>query len=208
MPESPSTNRTNYVSGWRIASLALLPAGLVIGIGQPRAFAQPAGAATNPVRTAVGDSQDTKAMYELANRGMAPRLEFYFQKYNVPDEQRRQVMMIVSLRHLDDPQFAALSESDRAKEIEHIVNNVNDLLPGVHDPQQLIRYAAALTKNGADALISNLEYWGEAPKTQAMLHPIALSIDKILRQAVDEPRKKADALLSKIKLSDDQNAKD
>ena len=208
MAESRSTNHIDCSPRWRVASVILLAASWAVGMGQPRAFAQvAAGPTSNPVGSVAGDPQDTKLMYELANRGMTSLLEYYFQKYHVPEEQRRQFLMIVALKSLDEPQFAARSESDRAKEIENIVNNINDLLPGVHDPQQLIRYSAALTKNGADPLISNLEYWGEDPKTQAMLHPIAQSIDKILRQAVDEPRKKADVLLNQIKLSDDPRAK-
>src|SRR5206468_12900574 len=60
-----------------------------------------------------------------------------------------------------------------------------------------------LISNGTPRLVNTLEYWGDNPKTQAALQPIAETVDKILAQAVTQAKTKAEALIAPVVLADD-----
>lgn len=162
---------------------------------QPRPAARPAVAAG---KLPLDSLDESKLMAELANRGMTTLLDYYFKKNNVPEEKRKEIVVLIALQHLDSRDFATKSTADRKKEIDDIVSGINSLLPSITDPQRLLRYAAALISNGTLRLVNILDYWGDNPKTQAALNPIAETVDKILERAVAESKTKADAILARI----------
>ncbi len=183
-----------------IAASTTLP-GLPL-LAQPKS-AQRANTAAVANKPPLDNLDESKLMAELANRGMTTLLDHYFQTNNVPEEKRKEIVVLIALQHMDSRDFATKSAADRKKEIDEIVNGINGLLPSITDPQRLLRYASALISNGTLRLVNILDYWGDNPKTQAALNPIAETVDKILERAVAESKKKADAILAKIQNGND-----
>ena len=181
-------------------ALPLLPA-----YAQQKSTARNAAPAAQAAvaKSPLDNLDESKLMAELANRGLTNLLDFYFQKNNVPDEKRKEIVVLIALQHLDSRDFASKSAADRKKEIDDIVAGINNLLPTISDPQRLLRYASALISNGTLRLINILDYWGDNPRTQAALNPIADTVDKILDRAVIESKAKADGILNRIKGGND-----
>jgi hypothetical protein len=173
------------------SALPILPA----SAQQQRAVARPSAA---PAKAPLDSLDESQLMSELANRGLNSLLEYYFQKNNIPEDKRKEIVVLIALKHLDSPEFSRKTAPERKKEIDDIVAGINNLLPSITDPQRLLRYAAALISNGTLRLVNVLDYWGDNPKTQAALNPIAETVDKILDRAVTESKTKADAILSQI----------
>ena len=138
-------------------------------------------------------------MGELANRGMTGLLDFYFKQNNVSQDKQKETLVLISLKHLDSPEFAKKNAADRKAEIDSVIGGIEKLLPGITDPQRLWRYAFALISNGTIGPINTLEYWGDNPRTQAALNPIAEAIDKILERATTLAKAQANDILNKIK---------
>src|SRR5882672_9045848 len=201
----------------RFLALMVLAAAPLPVAAQPRAAQRGSTAAPNGApgasaaasgRSSLDNLDDNKLMAELANRGMTSLLDHYFKTNNVPDEKRKEIVVLIALQHLDSRDFASKSAAERKKEIEDIVNGINGILPTITDPTRLLRYASALISSGTPRLVNTLEYWGDNPKTQAALNPIAETVDKILEQAVKEAKGKADALIAQIKLANDPRIAD
>lgn len=174
---------------------------IVPALAQTKAPARPTGQAAaqaNAYKAPLDSLDESKLMAEMANRGLTNLLDYYFQKNNVSDDKRKEIVVLIALQHLDSKDFASKSAADRKKEIDDIVAGINNLLPSITDPQRLLRYASALISNGTLRLVNILDYWGDNPKTQAALNPIAETVDKILERAVTESKARAEALLAKI----------
>lgn len=193
----------------RLALLAAIAAAACAAAPTIPAFAQARGGAQAAAKGAAGAKQgidaldDNKLMGELANRGLDGLLDFYFQKTNVPEDKRKEIVVLVALRNLDTPDFARKSLAERKVEIQKIVDGINAILPTINDPERLLRYASSLITNGTLRLVNTLEYWGDNPKTQATLNPIAETVDKILAQANTLSKADSDKWVNQIKQDDD-----
>jgi hypothetical protein len=173
-------------------------------VAQPRQTAPPAAragaAAANTANVAakppLDDLDDNRLMGELANRGMNGLLDYYFQKNNVPVQKQQEIRVLIALQHLDGPEFARKNAAERKAEIDDIVRGINAILPQINDTERLQRYAASLIRYGTLRQVNILAYWGESPKTQAALNPIAETVDKVLERAIAEAQKKANAILA------------
>ncbi len=165
-----------------------------IGLGWAlTAQAQNAGGAAKPAPSGIGlDSlNDDKLMAELAARGLNDLLERAFEINNVPAEQREGFIAQRSLKELIEKQD--LSPSRRARLIKDALGGLVKALPTMKDPEQLMQLAAVFIRFGAERDVNTLEYWGDNPKTQAELRPVAEAIDQILdRCAVEAERKATD----------------
>jgi hypothetical protein len=166
-------------------------------------FAQSKSPQAQNARPPLENLDDNRLMDELASRGMTGLLDHYFKKNNIPAERQREIRVVIALRNLDSESFARKSAVERKKEIQEVVEGINQILPTIKDPQRLMRYASGLILNGTSRLITLLELWGENPRTQAALNPIAETVDKILAQAVNEADTKANTLLALIKTAND-----
>ena len=194
--------------GHRLLAVALAASTALAAVPLSAQPQKPAARKAAVVNKAPLDNLDeNKLMAELANRGMTNLLEYYFQKNNVSEETRKVIVVRIALQHLDSRDFATKSAAERKKEIGDIVSGINGLLPSITDPQQLLQSASSLILNGTLRLINILDYWGDNPKTQAALNPIAETVDKILDRAVTESKARADAILSKITSGDDPRVK-
>ena len=190
------------IVAWVLAASTAAP--MLPASAQPKPAAPPAAATNKPPLDALDESQ---LMSELANRGLNNLLDYYFHKNHVPDDKRKEIVVLIALKHLDSPDFSRKSAADRKKEIDDIVAGINNLLPTITDPSRLLRYASALITNGTLRLVNILDYWGDNPKTQAALNPIAETVDKILERAVTESKAKSEALLGTITAANDPRIK-
>ncbi len=183
-----------------LITLIALPGGRLLAQPKPSGAVKSAGA-----KAPLDALDENKLMGEMANRGLTDLLDYYFQKNNVPDEKRKETVVLIALKHLDSPDFARKTMAERKDEIQKIVVGINAILPSINDPTRLLRYASGLITNGTMRLVNTLEYWGENPRTQAALNPIAETVDKILAQAVSQSKVKADAIVNAIKGPNDPN---
>jgi hypothetical protein len=181
-------------------ALAAATAAAPLAVAQPKPAAQQqrAAGAASAAKSALDSLDESRLMTELASRNLDKLLDFYFTKNNVPDETRKEVVVLAALQQLDSPEFNKLPAAARKQKIDEIVANVNNVLPTISDPERLLRYAGALITNGTLRLVNVLDYWGDNPKTQAALQPVAETVDKILERAVKEAKGKADGILQKF----------
>ena len=187
---------------FRILALAIAAGCAVSGttaLAQPR----PAASVGNASKLPLDNLDDNRLMGEMANRGLTDLLEYYFKKTNKPEEKRKEIIVLISLQKLDSKDFATKSAVERKAEIDNIVKGIKGLLPGITDAPTLMRYASALITNGTSRQISILDIWGDNPKMQATLNPIAETVDQILERACVEYKKKSDALMASITSGND-----
>ena len=134
-------------------------------------------------------------MNELADRELNSLLDRYFELHHIPSSQQEAIRSMQALRQLSDPK---LTNSQRQQKIKLIVDNLDVMLPNLHDPTRLAKDAATLLEYGVIHDVNLLEYWGENSATQARLRPVAQAVFKMLGQAADDAKKEADAIAAKI----------
>src|SRR5947209_7130353 len=105
---------TNPTKSRRIAWLATIAAACASApalpaLAQAKAPAAAARGAGANAKQGIDALDDSKLMGELANRGLDNLLDFYFQKTNVPEDKRKEIVVLVALRNLDSPEFARKS---------------------------------------------------------------------------------------------------
>jgi hypothetical protein len=158
--------------------------------------AQPAGLDALP---------EDRLLTELANRGLDALLERAFVVNKVPKEKQDGIRTISALRELSDPK-SKLSTRQRQERIGQIVSGIEQALPGMNDPRVLMQQASVLIKFGVERDVNTLEYWGENPRTQATLRPIAQVVVKLLDKASKSAEKQAETVANSLKSLDDPRA--
>jgi hypothetical protein len=152
------------------------------------------------------DALSDDALYgELATRGLDSLLERAFEVNHVPAEKRDGIRTIVALRKLADPTIKRTA-GERAELLRTISAGIERALPAMNDPKVLMDQASLLAKTGVTANVNALEYWGENPRTQAELRPVAEAVIKLLDKCAAEAKRKADAIANQIKHEDEQLA--
>lgn len=163
------------------------------------AFAEPPAAPTPILQTL----DDNRLLDELADRGMGTLIDHYFATHSVSDQLKEEINILLAVRNLNSPAFAQKSEADRRLQISAILIRIDRTLPQTQDPERLERYADSLLLNACKQPQDLLELWGENPRTQAQLNPVAEAVDRVLARADALAKSKADALASQIKSPDD-----
>ncbi len=161
-------------------------------------------AAAQPARPAQGlDSlSDDALMTELAGRGLETLLERAFELNNVPQDKRDSIKTLSALRQLSDPE-ARLTVREREALIASVVRGIDAALPSINDPRLLVQQANTLIAESINNDVNTLEYWGENPRLQANLKPIADSANRILERAVEVGNKELEAVAAQIRAPGD-----
>jgi tetratricopeptide (TPR) repeat protein len=76
----------------------------------------------------------------------------------------------------------------------------------MNDPRVLIQQARVLIRHVLERDVNTLEYWGENPRTQAQLRPIAQTIVKLLDKASKAAEKQSDEVANQLTGLDDPRA--
>lgn len=145
---------------------------------------------------------DDRVYGELASRGLETLLERAFEANNVPQEQREGIRTLVALRELSNPN-SKFSPRQRQEIVQRVVKGIEQALPAMTDPRVLMQQATTLIRYGVERDVNALEYWGENPRTQAGLRPIAETVVKILDKAAKEAQRQSDTLANQIQSLDD-----
>ena len=78
--------------------------------------------------------------------------------------------------------------------VRRIVAGADKIVPKLKDPRQLMQLAGALITNGMERSANTLEYWGENPRTQADLRPIAETVAQVLDLCSQRAKEQSEAL--------------
>jgi hypothetical protein len=185
------------------STLLLVPAAaallLAVAVPVKDAVAQPA-ATTEP--KGLDALSDERLMAELANRGLETLLNRAFEANKVPKAKQDGVRTLIALRELADPKNK-LTIPQRQQLVSNIVGGIEQALPSLTDPRSLMQQASLLIRYGVERDVNTLEYWGENPRTQATLRPIAQTVVKILDKAAAEAQKQADDIANRLTGLDD-----
>jgi len=160
------------------------------------AYAAAAAAAeTKPGLLGVLEN-DGPVIAELVRRELTSLEEYLYEKNKVPPDQRLKYKSVIMVRRLDDKNLAgkALAEVVRA-----VALGVDNILPTLKTPEEMLNLAASLTLKGAARPLNLLEYWGEEPRTQAELRPIAEAVVKLYQAGVaaaEEKRRRIEAQIT------------
>lgn len=149
---------------------------------------------------------DDAVMTELANRGLDQLLQRVFEQNNVPQSEREGRMTLIALRRLSDPE-ARLSETERERLVREIVTGIEAALPKLNDPRLLLQQASVLIQQGIEGNINTLEFWGENPRLQATLRPIADTTRKILDRTIEVTQENLDTIVNDIRTPGDAASK-
>lgn len=151
--------------------------------------------------------EEQRVMAELSRRQMGTLLEYSFKKYNVSEKQQKIYRAESSLKQLSEG-TASLSRKQQQELVGAIVEGIDEILKMTSEPKKLMELNSLLVKTGMVTPLNTLEYWGENPRTQGQLRPIATAVDKLYEKAVAEAQKKADELSNSFKGPDDPKVKE
>ncbi|MGB7158243.1 MAG: hypothetical protein WBD40_09275 [Tepidisphaeraceae bacterium] len=156
-------------------------------------------------QTGLDALPDDRLLSELANRGLDPLLERAFVINKVPKDKQDGIRTLVALRQLTDPK-SKLTARQRQERIGQIVKGIEQALPGMNDPRTLMQQASVLIQFGVTRDVNLLEYWGENPRTQASLLPVAQTVVKLLDKAAVAAEKQSEDVANQMKSVDDPRA--
>ena len=157
--------------------------------GAPSALAQDVAARG---LDAVGDDP---LIQELSRHNLDQLLEYYFQTHDVSVQKQAGVKAMLSIRTLLRS-GDKLPSAQRQQIVRQIVAGADTIVPTLQDPRQLQQLAAALITHGMERNANLIEYWGENPRTQAELRPIADLVARVLDLCSQRAREKADKIVA------------
>lgn len=149
---------------------------------------------------------DERVMTELANRGLDNLLTRLFDQNQVPSDKREGILTLISLRRLSDPE-SRLTQRERQQLVANVVRGIEQALPTIEDPKLLLQQASVLIQEGIQVDVNTLEYWGNNPRLQATLQPIAETVIRILDRAIEVANEQLEVLANQIRSADDQYAR-
>ncbi len=147
-----------------------------------------------------------RLMQELATRGMTTLLDRAFEQNNVPRERQQGILTLIALRELGDPD-KKITNRQREELIQQIVKGIETALPSITDPNTLWQQATTLITQGVERDVNTLEYWGENPRTQAMLRPIVETVIKLLDRTAELATAEADKVANSLRGVNDPNVR-
>ena len=183
-----NTNCKTHIASWALAAAV--------------AAAVPAFAAERAAKPAVKTGlasvleDDDKIIGELASRQLNSLLEYYFDKKNVPKEQRAIVTLPAILERL----FSAKNTSARERQeaLAAVSAGIDRLLASMRNEEELANLAARLVMLGTANDVNLLEYWGDDPKIQSRLRPITEAIAKVYAKAITAAEAKVAQITAQI----------
>ncbi len=154
--------------------------------------------ATSPASAkGLGAIGDTALVEEMGARGMESLLERYFATHQVSEQDQSSVRAMISIRQLLDP-AAKLAPKVRQEMVARIVGGAGTIVPTLKDPRQLMQLSSVLIKEGMEQKANTMEYWGENPRSQAELRPVADLVAQVLDQCTAMAKDRADKIAAKF----------
>src|SRR3954468_11036965 len=168
--------------------ISLLAAGVFAGQQQQKPASERVGLAT-----VLAD--DEKVIAELSKRELGTLRDYMFVKNGVNKEQQAAYLAVSSVKQLGDSKLTRKQQQDL---IHNIALGIDKVLATMNDPSELMRLNASLVVNGTARHVNVLEYFGENPKVQSELRPIAEAIDRVYDKAIATAQKKADDVANQM----------
>src|SRR5688572_13302209 len=126
-----------------------------------------------------------EAVYnELAGRNMQGLLDHAFDANKVPQSQRQAALAIPAIKRLADEANPPRAH-ERQELIKRISVGADRIIAAENNPQRLMEHASVLIRYGVEPEVNLMEYWGETPKVQKRLAPVADAVDKMLAKAIE-----------------------
>src|SRR5687768_9294181 len=157
---------------------------LLIGFSTSVVHAQARGTGARKAATGLSALTDEAVYNELAARNMQGLLDHAFDANKVPDSQRQAALAIPAIKRLSDEENPP-KPHERSALIGRISAGADRIIASENNPQTLMEHASALIKFGVEPEVNLMEYWGETPKVQKRLAPVANAVDKMLAKAVE-----------------------
>jgi hypothetical protein len=140
---------------------------------------------------------EQRVMGELATYNLTHLLDRDFDLYKVPPAEREQTMTIIKIAELVNGNNLRVAE--RRALAEEVAKGFNGLLPKLTDPAKLFGYANDLFTSGVTPTVTELEYFGENPISQAQLKPAAETVKKMYAQVAPLATAQANVIGNGIK---------
>lgn len=154
-------------------------------------------AAPAPAAKGLDAISDTALVEEMGRQGMEPLLDYYFTTHQVPEQAQATVRAMISIRRLLDP-TAQIAAKARQEMVRRIVSGASSIVPTLKDPRQLMQLSSVLIKEGMEQKTNTMEYWGENPRSQAEVRPVADLVAQVLDQCAASAKDQADKLSAKF----------
>lgn len=143
-------------------------------------------------------ADDEKLISELSRRELSTLRDYMFKKDNVKPEQQAAYLAVSSLKQLNDPK---LSRKQQQELINTIALGIDRVLSTMNDPTELMKLNTTLIVNGTARNLNVLEYFGENPKVQYQLRPIAEAISRVYDKAITVAQQRADKIANDMTAS-------
>lgn len=182
---------------------ALLAAACTLALGTlapaQRAATPPKAAPAAPAAGLTGLAgklaSDDALISEAANLELKSVLDYLFEKNKVPPEDRDGYLVIPALAELDNPKLTARQRQER---LQRIAGGIARVIEVKKNPADLMKINNQLVTSGILKPVNLLEFFGETPKTQSQLRPIAEAVDRIYQQAYKLADEQSKALEAKM----------
>ena len=147
------------------------------------------------VGLAAALADDEKVISELSKRDLTTLRDYMFVKNGVNKDQQAAYLAVSSVKQLGDSKLTRKQQQDL---IYNVAKGIDKVLATMNDPSELMRLNASLVVNGTARHVNVLEYFGETPKVQSQLRPIAEAIDRVYDKAIASAQKKADDIANQM----------
>jgi len=166
---------------------------LILSIAATFAFAQQKQVEKVGLAAALAD--DEKVISELSRRELNSLRDYMFVKNGISKEQQSAYLAVTSVKQLGDSKLTRKQQQDL---IHNIALGIDKVLATMNDPSELMRLNTSLVVNGTARHVNVLEYFGENPKVQSQLRPVAEAIDRVYDKAIAAAQKKADDIANQM----------
>jgi hypothetical protein len=128
-------------------------------------------------------AMEDKLLGVLAAREMDGLLDYYFQKHNIPADRQASIRSIAAWREMNNPNLPA---ARRRQLLMDGVKGIKNFIASTKDTELLMTRAGQLIEFGMKGQVTQIEYFGETPKSQAELNEIADAVMKLLDRTIEE----------------------
>lgn len=150
---------------------------------------------SDKVGLAAALADDEKVIAEISKRDLTTLRDYMFVKNGIGKDQQAAYLAVSSVKQLGDSKLTRKQQQDL---IRNVSLGIDKVLATMNDPAELMRLNASLVVNGTSRHVNVLEYFGETPKVQADLRPIAEAIDRVYDKAIATAQKKADDIANQM----------
>ncbi len=140
-------------------------------------------------------ANDDKVIAELARRDLTQLRDYMFRKNNIGADQQAAYLALSAVRQLAEPNLPARKQAEL---VRSIASGIEQVLATRTNPVELMELNAQLIVHGTTRGLNTMEYWGEDPKTQAQVRPIAEAVHRGYEKAMVTARAEADKLAGQI----------